>query len=85
MGYVQITSRIGSALAPWVAKWLGVFHVAVPFSVMGALSIVAALLLLWLPETRNRKTIETVQDLIGDMPVRTQATLIEKKEATNAV
>eukprot|EP00794_Sanderia_malayensis_P019002 gene19002-20914_t len=65
MGFVQITSRVGSALAPWVAKWLNVFHPAIPFSLMGGLSIVAAFSLLCLPETGDQKTMETVDDLIG--------------------
>ena len=35
MGYLHVNARIGSALAPWVAKWLQIFHVALPFSLMG--------------------------------------------------
>ena len=62
MGYLQVTSRIGSALAPWVAKWLQVFHVALPFSLMGGSSFIAGMLLLLLPETKNCKTADTLDD-----------------------
>ena len=62
MGYVQIAARIGSALAPWVAKALKVVHIALPFSLMGASSFVCGLLLLWLPETSDKDTSETIQD-----------------------
>ena len=62
MGYLQITSRIGSALAPWVVKWLKIVHIILPFSLMGGSAIVCAILLLWLPETANKKTAETLED-----------------------
>ena len=65
MGFLQITARIGSALAPWVAKWLQVFHVAIPFSLMGGLSLIGAALLLTLPETKGRATFETIDQLLG--------------------
>ena len=65
MGFLQITARIGSALAPWVAKWLKVFHVAIPFSLMGGLSLIGAALLLKLPDTKGRATFETIHQLLG--------------------
>jgi len=65
MGFLQITSRIGSALAPWVAKWLRVFHVAIPFSLMGGLSLIGAALLLTLPDTKDKATFETIDQLLG--------------------
>lgn len=57
-----MTARIGSALAPWVAKWLQIFHVALPFSLMGGLSFIAGMLLLLLPETKNCKTADVLDD-----------------------
>eukprot|EP00795_Rhopilema_esculentum_P001447 gene1447-15872_t len=63
MGFLQITSRVGSALAPWIAKWLRVFHVTIPFSLMGALSLLSSVLLLILSETKGRETLETVNQL----------------------
>eukprot|EP00112_Aurelia_sp_Birch-Aquarium-sp1_P026753 Seg97.16 transcript_id=Seg97.16/GoldUCD/mRNA.D3Y31 product="Solute carrier family 22 member 3" protein_id=Seg97.16/GoldUCD/D3Y31 len=62
IGYLQVTARIGSALAPWVAKWLQIFHVALPFSLMGGLSFIAGMLLLLLPETKNCKTADVLDD-----------------------
>ena len=61
MGFLQITARIGSALAPWVAKWLKVVHTILPFSLMGGSAFLAALLLLWLPETADKATAETLE------------------------
>ena len=55
-----MTSRLGAALAPWVSKWLNVFHAVLPFSVMGGSSLIASILLLWLPETANKATAETL-------------------------
>ena len=65
MGFLQITSRVGSALAPWLAKWLTVFHVAIPFSLMGGLSLIGAALLLTLPDTKDKATFETIDQLLG--------------------
>ena len=62
MGYLQIAARLGSAMAPWVAKWLMVFHEVLPFSIMGASAVICAILLLWLPETADKKTLESLGD-----------------------
>ena len=62
MGYLQIAARIGSALAPWVAKGLIVVHVVLPFSILGGSALVCAALLYFLPETLHMKTMETLQD-----------------------
>ena len=59
---MQIAARIGSAIAPWVAKALKGVHVALPFSLMGASSFVCGILLLWLPETCDKDMTETIQD-----------------------
>ena len=61
MGFLQITSRIGSASSPWVAKGLKSVHNAVPFVFMGVTSIIAAGLCMLLPETRGLPTAETVE------------------------
>ena len=73
MGFLQITSRIGSALAPWVAKWLRVFHASLPFSIMGVLSLVAAVLSLSLPDTKDRQTLETLEELFNISPGKKKA------------
>jgi len=62
MGYLQIAARIGSALAPWVAKWLIGVHVMLPFSLMGGSAVICAILLYWIPETAHMKTLETLHD-----------------------
>ena len=62
MGYLQIAARIGSALAPWVAKSLQGVHIVLPFSLMGGSSFICAIMLLYLPETNNQKTAETIKD-----------------------
>eukprot|EP00795_Rhopilema_esculentum_P001187 gene1187-15550_t len=62
MGYLQIAGRLGSAMAPWVAKSLAVFHVVLPFSIMGGSAVICAILLLWLPETADKKTLESLGD-----------------------
>ena len=66
MGYLQIAARLGSAMAPWVAKWLKVFHPVLPFALMGCSAIVSAILMIWLPETANKKTAETLEDQFDD-------------------
>ena len=66
MGYLQIAARIGSAMAPWVAKWLQVFHIVLPFAVMGGSAFLCSVLLLWLPETADKGTLETLDDQFFD-------------------
>ena len=63
MGYLQVAARVGSALAPWVAKGLIGIHVVLPFSLMGGSAIICAVLLLKLPETAYQPTAETFDDL----------------------
>ena len=65
MGFLQITSMVGSALVPWIVDWLKVFNAAIPFSLMGGLSLTGAALMLTLPETKCRATFETVDQLLG--------------------
>ncbi len=65
MSFMQISARVGSAMAPWLAKWLGVFHIAIPFSLMGALSLVSGIICLALPETRDSHTPETMNQVVG--------------------
>ena len=62
LGYLQVTSRVGAALSPWVVKWLKIVNIILPFSLMGGSAIICSILLLWLPETANKKTAETLED-----------------------
>ena len=68
MGYLQIAARIGSALAPWVAKWLKVVHIILPYSLMGGSAFLCGVLLLWLPETADKSTAETLDDQFYENP-----------------
>ena len=81
MGFLQITSRVGSALAPWLAKWLQVFHVAIPFSLMGGLSLIGSSLLLTLSDTKGQATLETLNQLYSiDRKMKKEMLVIENNE-----
>ena len=64
MGYLQIAARIGSALAPWVARGLKRFSLILPFALMGSSAVLCAGLLLLVPETANKPTVETRKDQV---------------------
>ncbi|XP_057304312.1 uncharacterized protein LOC130641507 [Hydractinia symbiolongicarpus] len=59
MGFLQVTSRIGAASSPWIAKGLKVLHEAVPFAVMGTLGLLGVVFLFLLPETKGMATCES--------------------------
>ena len=59
---MQICSRVGAMLAPWVAKWLRKFHTVIPFALMGGMAIVASFFLRWLPETKDKQTAEVCEE-----------------------
>ena len=61
MGFLQVTSRIGAASAPWVAKGLKSLHKSIPFVFMGVAAFIAAGLLIMLPETKGLATSETTE------------------------
>ena len=63
MGFLQITSRIGAASAPWVAKSLLKLHSNLPFYVMGGLALLSSLVMILLPETKGMDTLETSKDV----------------------
>ena len=52
-GYVQVTGRIGGAVAPWIAKYLGVYSKRAPFIGMAVFLLSSGLFLFILPETKN--------------------------------
>ena len=62
MGLLQISSRIGAASAPWVAKGLKRVHKYAPFLVMGISSFIAAFCMMLLPETKGTKTAEVIEN-----------------------
>lgn len=59
IGFLQIASRIGAGSSPWVAKGLKVLHYTAPFILMGSMTLVSAILLLFLPETKGVPTKDT--------------------------
>ncbi|XP_070558288.1 organic cation transporter protein-like [Ptychodera flava] len=61
MGLSSMSARVGSIISPYVML-LDVYWGPLPFIVMGVTSVVAGLLALLLPETRNRKLPETLED-----------------------
>lgn len=65
MGYVQITSRFGAMLSPWISQWLKLVHWRLPYAAMGILSIVASVFLQCVSETKGEETAETLQQNSG--------------------
>eukprot|EP00112_Aurelia_sp_Birch-Aquarium-sp1_P016105 Seg362.3 transcript_id=Seg362.3/GoldUCD/mRNA.D3Y31 product="hypothetical protein" protein_id=Seg362.3/GoldUCD/D3Y31 len=68
MGYLQVAARLGAALAPWVAKWLKVVHIIFPYALMGGSALLCGGLMLLLPETADKSTIETLHDQFYENP-----------------
>ena len=63
MGFLQVMSRIGAALAPWVTKWLIAYYAFLPFLLLGSSALVASITLYWLPETRDCGTAEVLESV----------------------
>ena len=55
-----VVSRFGAASAPWVAQYLNVVHEVLPFTVMGGLAVIAAIVMFKLKETNGAPTAETL-------------------------
>ena len=64
MGFVGVVSRFGAVSAPFVVE-LKRIHPTLPFGLMGGLAIIAALLCLFLPETRGVPTAEVYENNDG--------------------
>ncbi|XP_076352312.1 organic cation transporter protein-like [Tachypleus tridentatus] len=63
VGTSILCSRIGAAIAPFVRELGKTTHVAVPSVTYGVLSIVAAIMVLLLPETLNRLLPDTILEI----------------------
>ena len=72
LGWLQITSRVGAALAPWVAQWLKVYHIVLPFAIMGASAFGSSVLLIYMPETKGMKTPETLENKSSVKPEKAE-------------
>lgn len=83
MGFLQITSRLGAATAPWIAVALLQVHRAAPYAVMSAATLLAPIPLLLVPETMGKLMADTEEEEDDDnssiseceMPI-----IIEKNE-----
>uniref|UniRef100_A0A3B4AY80 Major facilitator superfamily (MFS) profile domain-containing protein n=1 Tax=Periophthalmus magnuspinnatus TaxID=409849 RepID=A0A3B4AY80_9GOBI len=62
LGIFSTTGRIGSILCPYII-YLGVYNKGTPYIVFGSMSIVASVLTLFLPDTRNNKLPELISQV----------------------
>ena len=62
MGFMMVSTCIGSAAAPWIIKGLNPFGHWCPLVVMGAPALIACICGLSLPETKERFAIAPIQD-----------------------
>ncbi|XP_035481971.1 solute carrier family 22 member 4 [Scophthalmus maximus] len=62
MGMCSSAARIGSITAPYVI-YLGTYNKALPYILMGSLTIASSVLNFFLPETLNRDLPETVEQM----------------------
>lgn len=62
VGSSSTWARVGALVAPFIKQVADVTHPVVPLAVPGALSIISGFLLLLLPETKNRKIPDTLEE-----------------------
>ncbi|XP_029640481.2 organic cation transporter-like protein [Octopus sinensis] len=86
LGTMSTFARVGGALAPYTLNFSDLVSGKVgrilPMVLMGALSIIAGLLSLLLPETNNRKMMDNFRDLTksGQLELVTKTDAILKEE-----
>nr|XP_006816381.1 PREDICTED: organic cation transporter protein-like [Saccoglossus kowalevskii] len=61
MGVSSMCARVGSIVSPYVFLLADIWEPA-PYIIMGATSVVAGFLALFIPETRNHRLPETIED-----------------------
>lgn len=66
MGFLTVVSRVRAASAPWIAQYLQIVHKVLPFTIMGGLAIVSAVLCFKLTETLGKATAETLEQMHAD-------------------
>ena len=59
---MQITSRLGAASAPWIAKGVKSTHESLPFIIMGSLGLAGGIACFFLPETKGQEIHETEEE-----------------------
>ncbi|XP_077963121.1 organic cation/carnitine transporter 2 isoform X2 [Gasterosteus aculeatus] len=72
MGMCSSAARIGSIMAPYVI-YLGTYNKALPYILMGSLTIASSVVNFFLPETLNRdlpETVEQMQECCAMVPKR---------------
>jgi len=62
IGSSSFVARIGSIFAPFIGRELGKKSPAVPLIIFGLTSVIAGILVLFLPETRNSKLVDTIEE-----------------------
>ncbi len=65
MGLLVAASRLGAAFSPFIVTELKYIHPSLPFGLMGACNLLAAIFCLHLRETRGEPTPETINDSIA--------------------
>ena len=73
LGFCSFFSRIGSILAPFLGREMGALSPSAPVLIFGLISLLAGLLTLLLPETKDRvspDTMEEGEDLCRDSRLR---------------
>jgi len=69
MGLSNVGARIGGLISTPILH-LSTFGPDTPIIVFGLVSLIGTLLLLCLPETKNRKTLETIEDMVKENGTR---------------
>eukprot|EP00092_Neocalanus_flemingeri_P029890 GFUD01032455.1.p1 GENE.GFUD01032455.1~~GFUD01032455.1.p1 ORF type:complete len:556 (+),score=67.08 GFUD01032455.1:172-1839(+) len=62
LGSSSMFARIGSIIAPYIGRECGKLFPAAPVLIFGASSLLASLLVLFLPETRNNTLPDTIEE-----------------------
>jgi len=62
LSFSSLSARVGAAAAPFLTETLKLINPALPFIIMGSISILSGLLSLALPETLGKQTLESVDD-----------------------
>lgn len=61
-GFLVVMSQLGGAGSPWLAKALIPISPPLPFIVMGSVGLLTGMLMFLLPETKDLKTLEIVEN-----------------------
>ena len=62
LGFCSFFSRIGSILAPFLGREMGALSPSAPVLIFGLISLLAGLLTLLLPETKDRVSPDTMEE-----------------------